>query len=202
MPRNRRRHSRIRKRLKVEFGDTELDHKGFLSDISIGGLFLSAGRLFKVGTRLHLHVIEAADHFYAEGIVVRLKRVDQLLRRIEAQGMGIRLLSPAEVVRSVIPKTALTVDTQQVVLSRPEQAQKLLQEQLSAGVLVVPVGSPPPAANTVVEFSIRVDFGASPGTLGGQGRVMQILEGQDGTKRGVLEVEDAAKLRARLEASL
>lgn len=202
MPRNRRRHSRIRKRLKVEFGETDLSHKGFLSDISIGGLFLSAGRLFQVGTRLHLHVIEAADHFYAEGVVVRLKRVDQLLRRIEAQGMGIRLLSPAEVVRSVIPKAALTVDTQQVVLSKPEQAQKLLQEQLSAGILVVPVGSPPPAANTIVEFSIRIDFGSSPGTLGGQGRVMQILDGQEGTKRGVLEVEDAAKLRARLESSL
>jgi PilZ domain len=198
MPRNRRRHSRIKKRLKVEFGEQAFDHKGILNDISIGGIFISAGRLFKQGTRLHLHVVDPSFDFYAEGVVVRLKRVDQLLRRIEAQGMGIRLMSPAEVIRSLIPRVARAVDTRQVVCSDPEQLQKLINEQLVAGVLVVPVTDPPPAPNTAVEFFIRVDFGDSPRTLGGEGRIMQILD-QGKIKQAVLEVKDAAKLRAALE---
>jgi hypothetical protein len=188
----------LRKRLKVEFGEQAFDHKGILHDISIGGIFISAGRLFKKGTRLHLHVVDRESDFYAEGVVVRLKRVDQLLRRIEAQGMGIRLMSPAEVVREMIPKVARAVDTQQVVVSSAEQLQKLLNEQLVAGVLVVPVGSPPPAPNTQVEFFIRIDFGDSPRTVGGEGRIMQILD-QGGKQQAVLEVQDAAKLRAELE---
>jgi hypothetical protein len=198
MPRNRRRHSRIKKRLKVEFGERAFDHKGILHDISIGGIFISAGRLFKQGTRLHLHIVEPTFDFYAEGVVVRLKRVDQLLRRIEAQGMGIRMMSPAEVIRSLIPKVARAVDTRQVVCSDPEQLQKLINEQLVAGVLVVPVADPPPAPNTAVEFFIRVEFGESPRTVGGEGRIMQILD-QGKFKQAVLEVKDAAKLRADLE---
>jgi hypothetical protein len=198
MPRNRRRHSRIKKRLKVEFGEQAFDHKGILHDISIGGIFISAGRLFKQGTRLHLHIVEPTFDFYAEGVVVRLKRVDQLLRRIEAQGMGIRMMSPAEVIRSLIPKVARAVDTRQVVCSDPEQLQKLINEQLVAGVLVVPVADPPPAPNTEVEFFIRVEFGESPRTVGGEGRIMQILD-QGKLKQAVLEVKDAAKLRADLE---
>jgi len=199
MPQNRRKHSRIKKRLKVEFGDIDLSHKGILSDISIGGLFVVAGRLFKVGTRLHLHVIEPDWDFYAEGVVARLKRVDQLLRRIEAQGMGVRLLSPAELIRALIPKVSRTVETKQLVCASLEQLQQLLREQLTAGVLLVPVVDPPPAPNTVVEFSIHIDFGASPRTFNGQGRVMQILD-HAGNKQAVLEVQDAAKLRASLEA--
>lgn len=201
MPQNRRKHSRIKKRLKVEFGETDLGHKGILSDISIGGVFVVAGRLFKGGSRLHLHVIETDWDFYAEGVVVRLKRVDQLLRRIEAQGMGLRLLSPAEVIRAMIPRVARTVETQQLECSSDEQLQQLLREQLAAGVLLVPVNEPLPAPNTIVEFSIHLDFGASPRTISGQGRVMQILD-QMGKKRAVLEVHDAARLRADLETAV
>ena len=107
-------------------------------------------------------------------------------------------MSPAEVIRSLIPKVARAVETRQVICSSPEQLDKLISEQLVAGVLVVPVADPPPAPNTAVEFFIRVDFGENPRTLGGEGRIMQILD-QGKLKQAVLEVKDAAKLRAALE---
>lgn len=198
MPRNRRRHSRIKKRLKVEFGDHGLEHRGIIQDISIGGVFVASSRVFRVNTRLHLHVIDLRGDFYAEGVVVRTKRVDQHLRRIEAQGMGLRLMSPAEVIRSMVPKVARTVETRQLVCRDAQQLRRLLDEQLTAGVLAVPVGDAPPPPNTQVEFVIRLEFGRSQHDVAGEGRVLQLLEHGE-RKQAVLEVNDAAGLRARLE---
>jgi hypothetical protein len=196
-PKNRRKDARVRKRLKVEYGERGFDHKAILHNISVGGIFISASRLFKKGTRVHLHIIDPKFDFYAEGLVVRQKRVDQALRHIEAQGMGIQLLSPADLIRTMIPRAARQVDTQEIVCSSPEEVQKLIREQLVAGIIVVPVGGSPPAPGTAVEFSLRVDI--DPGrTINGEGRVVQIL-GQGETRQAVLEVKDAAKLRAELE---
>jgi hypothetical protein len=197
-PKDRRKDVRVRKRLKVEYGETEFDHKGILHNISIGGVFISASRLFHKGTRLHLHIIDPKFDFYAEGLVVRHRRVDQALRHIDAQGMGVRLLSPAELIRGMIPKATRAVDTQQVVCASPAELQKLINEQLVAGVIVVSVGTPPPAANTMVEFSLRIEFGDRSRIVSGEGRIMQILK-QGDVRRAVLEVKDAAKLRAKLE---
>lgn len=200
MPRDRRRHTRIKKRFKVDFGDRDLGKSGFAADISVGGLFLATNTTFEVGTRLHLHVIAAEDDFYAEGEVARIKRVDPQLRRVEPQGMGIRLLGPAELVRALVPRLARTVETLELVCQRPDQLERMLREQLSAGVLVVAVPSPPPAPNSSVEFSIRLEFGGRE-TFHGEGRVIQLLD-QGGARRAVLEVRDAVRLRTDLEAAM
>lgn len=200
MPRDRRRHTRIKKRLKVEFGERDLAHSGFAADISVGGLFLVTNLTLAPGSQLHLHVVAPENDFYAEGAVARVKRVEPQLRRVEHQGMGLRLLSPGELVRAMVPRLARTVETIELVCERPDQIERLLREQLSAGVIVVAVPSPPPAPNSSVEFSIRLEF-AGRETFHGEGRVIQLLD-QGGARRAVLEVRDAARLRSELEAAM
>lgn len=200
MSSNRRVHSRLKRRLQVEYGDTGLLHKGTVVDVSIGGLLIAARRMFPLDVRLHLHVSDPAHEFYAEGIVVRLKKVPPQLRQYEPEGMGIRLLTPAEVIRAVIPKLDLTVETIEVLCTTVAELEQLLREQLAGGVLLVPVRSPTPALNTAVEFSIRVELGESPVVVAGQGRILQLHDSSDGGKNAVLEVQNVGALRDRLAA--
>lgn len=195
---NRRVHTRLRRRLQVEFGDIGIPNKGTVVDVSIGGLFVAARKIYPLDARLHLHVFDSTHEFYGEGVVVRLKKVPPQLRQLEPEGMGIRLLAPAEVIRAAIPKLDLTVDTVELVCSSVAEVEKLIREQLSAGVLLVPVRVPAPALNTTVEFSVRLEIGQSQAVISGQGRILQLHEVSGAGLSAVLEVQNVAAFRDRL----
>jgi hypothetical protein len=200
----RRKTPRTKERLKVLYGQNELDQSGFTADVSIGGLFVVSMRLFKVGARMHLHVMGKIESFFAEGLVVRLKEVPATLRRIERQGMGVRFLNPAEVVPIVVPKALRQMDFVCVHCATTEQAEQILAEQLSRSVLVVAVSDPPPAANTMIEFELELAFHPEKIVIEGQGRVLQVipaLQGQEG-KRAVIEVHNALQVQANFATAL
>lgn len=204
MSRERRRSVRRRKRLRTSFGVSELEHSGYTGDISLGGIFLITARLQTVGTRLHLHILTKDDSFFAEGQVVRVKNVPVPLRRLEQQGMGIRFLTPAEVINQLIPLSRRSPDLLAVHCKTPEQLKHFLSEQLGSGILVVPAGDPAPALNAFIKFEIRVGF-IEHEPIHGHGRVVQHLKSMGATQgniRVVVEVQDAASLCATLNAML
>jgi hypothetical protein len=193
----------VRKRLKVEYGVTALEHRGTSRDISVGGLFLMGERVYKVGTRLHLNVVLTESHFYAEGLVMHNKRVQASLRRIETQGMGLRFLNTSELVRKLVPQSMRRVDTIAVRCGTQSDLQRLMQEQLKAGVLVVPVADPIPAINAVVEFEVQLEFSPEMGAIRGTGRVIQVLGSTDqGNLSAVLEIQNIVQLVSQLEYAL
>lgn len=199
---DRRKHRRVKRRVQVEFGVDELDQKGVATDISLGGLYIEARRLPELGTLLHIHVLDHARHFYVEGEVVRLRKVDPKLRRVESEGMGIRFRSPAELVLQAVPdRSEREVETLTLVLEDPAHARKILDEQLRARVLLVPVIEPTPSLSSVVEFTVRVGF-ANDSELEGTGRVIQILPQQSGPTDAVIEVREVETLRQAIEQLL
>lgn len=201
--------------MKVEFGIDELEHSGFTADVSTSGIFLVASRLFKAGTRLHLCMHSRSQHLYFEGQVVRVKRVPETLRRLQQQGMGIKLLKPDVLIPLLVPRAkgspgpearqprgqALGLDC-----ATPQELVKLINEQLRQNICAVSCPGPPPAAGAIVEFEVRLAF-LPEEVVQGTGRVAQILEmGMDeqGNPRRsvVLEVNDSSTLSERLEAAL
>lgn len=198
---DRRKHPRVKRRVQVEYGEDDLGERAFARDISVGGLFLECRRLPDLGTRLHLHILEPHRDFYAEGIVVRQRKVDVRMRSIEKEGVGIRFITPSELVAEAIPKAARTRDTTAVVCADAEAVRTLLREQVYSRVLLVPVRNPAPAQGTVVEFAIEVQLNGGT-TVEGQGRVVQVI-GTGGTdQKAVLEIQDAARIRAELEGAV
>lgn len=199
MSKDRRRTARTPKRLQVDFGTTDLEYRGYTRDISLGGLFLTADRLVDGREVVHLRVhVRKEHHFYAEGLVVHIKRVQANLRQIEAQGMGIRFLSPAEIVQSAFPRSARTVGLI-VDCTSAQMIQQVMREQLQVGVLVVPVTDPIPTVGTVVEFILRLSYLPEWREARGVGRVCQVLTTGAATRRSaVLEIQDAAVLRATI----
>ncbi len=199
MPKNqRRKHERIKRRLKVEYGDVDFRHSGMALDISVGGLFLQARRIYEIGDYLHLHITDRKLDFYTEGCVARIRRVDPRLRRIEKEGMGIRFVSAAEIIKRKVPRTQRRVETNEIVCESVEALEKLLREQLTAGVVMVPTTAEPDL-RSVVEFTVRCEFGETRAGVQGMGRIIQLLK-TGSTPSAVVEVQDASALRAELEA--
>ncbi len=204
MNRERRRSERIRKRLKVQYGISELDQKGYCGDVSVGGIFLVARRLYKVNCRLHLKLNTEKDTAFFEGRVARLHQVPEALRRLDPQGMGVQFLHPADLITALVPRVERRVDTLGIDCPTQEELRTLLKNQLSTGMVLVACGDPPPAINTTVEFEVRLGFVPGGQVKYGMGRVTQLLELADDPTRGkqanaVIEVQNVAKLCAALE---
>ena len=198
---NRRKHTRVKKRIHVEYGESNLNFKGVVDDISISGIYLTSRRLFEVGTRLHLRIGEEPNAFYTEGVVVRSKRVDRLLQRFEHQGMGVEFIPPSEIVRKIVPRTARASATDHILCKSFADVEKIMREQLSSGVLLVPCHLPTPKLNSTVEFTIALEIGSLSRELRGQGRVLQHLD-TNNVKTAVVAVEDVDNLVAALKSSI
>ncbi|MFH1132630.1 MAG: PilZ domain-containing protein [Pseudomonadota bacterium] len=203
--RERRQSIRAKARLDISYGTSELEHKGFTRDVSIGGVFLVARQLLAVDTRIHMELVSPEDRFYAEGKVMRVKQVPTNLRRVEAQGMGIRFMAPFEVVPLLVPRALRKFETLGIDCAGEFEARSIMHDQLSSGILVVPVPEGPPVVNTMVEFEMRLNFFDEPRIVQGTGRVLQLLEATqvDGKRTtAVLEVKDAQQLCAAIESNL
>ena len=196
----RRKHKRVKKRLQVAYGVDDLSHRGLATDISISGMFLDCRQPPDIGTRLHLHVQHPERDFYVEAEVVRVRRVDARLRSLKKEGVGLRFLSPAELIAASVPKEERMQATNTLVCTNAAAVKDLLSEQIYSRIVVVPVDEPAPELAENVEFTIRVEVG--DGTeIDGRGRVLQII-GSEGSRQAVLEIEDSTKIRAALESVL
>jgi hypothetical protein len=197
---NRRKHKRKKARVQVGYGEDEITERGFARDISLGGMFLDCRRPPAVGTRLHLHLRYPDRDFYMEAVVVRQKIVNPQLRQIEKQGVGLRFLTPTELIEGAVPKKDRVRQTNVVQCSDEAAVRDLLDKQLSARVIAVPVADPPPGQGDIVEFSITVGIGDGS-NIDGRGRVVQLI-GTGDAQQAVLEVQDADKVRQSLEEAI
>ncbi|HYO67203.1 MAG TPA: PilZ domain-containing protein [Archangium sp.] len=99
----KRQQRRIKRRLMVKYGERELTQSGFTGDVSTTGLFIISSSLPRLDTRLHIQLFVAPERcVFFEGEVRRHKLVPAELRTLERGGFGVRLLSPREVLTSVL----------------------------------------------------------------------------------------------------
>jgi hypothetical protein len=187
--------------LKIEYGESDFSTHGFGIDISTGGVFVTATKLLPPGTRIHMKISLGTAEFYAEGRVVRQKLVHPNLRSSEPQGMGVRFISPSEIIERAFPAPKKAPKAFAVGCSAKSSLDDLIRDQLSRGVIVVPVGVPSPEVQSAIEFEVTLDFLPEPQTLKGTGRVVQLLTppAGSGSIGAVVMVDNAAELVAALQ---
>lgn len=104
----RRIHHRYPRRVEIRFwrrGQTQ-SHVAYTTNISKTGLFLGSAVSLDPGERLRLEVVEPVHGFVVEGRVARVHRVPIALRHVEQPGVGVRFLTPDELVEEYIPGLA------------------------------------------------------------------------------------------------
>ena len=75
-------------------------------NVSFSGLFLSTNVALERGERLRLEISHREREVVIEGQVARLVRVPLQLRQVRPQGVGVRFLSPVELVSELFPTSA------------------------------------------------------------------------------------------------
>ncbi len=102
---NRRESERVVRRVPVRFtvrgGPPEVV-RGYTTNISGGGMFISTGRPLASGTRLRVEVGEPGRDFTVEGLVAHSRRTAPELRALGMAGMGVRFLTVSELVSEVL----------------------------------------------------------------------------------------------------
>jgi len=104
---DKRKHRRIRKRLRVNYGERDLSRTGITADVSEGGMFILTNSLEPLDTRLHMQLhVDARTTVFFETVVAWHRNVPPELRSssAEGRGFGVRFLSPSEVVASLLPR--------------------------------------------------------------------------------------------------
>jgi len=84
---------RLKKRLFVRYGTTNLDHTGLSYDLSPIGIFIQSSCVFPLRSRLNIELNLPDDRLlYCSGKVIWVKRISPDTQHLnEKQGMGIRL---------------------------------------------------------------------------------------------------------------
>ncbi len=88
-------------------------------NVSFNGLFLSTNVALERGERLRLEISHREREVVIEGQVARLVRVPLQLRQVRPQGVGVRFLSPVELVSELFP-TSATVPAATALLPEEE----------------------------------------------------------------------------------
>jgi uncharacterized protein (TIGR02266 family) len=102
---NRRESERVVRRVPVRFtarGGGSEALRGYTTNISAGGMFISTGRPLSSGTRIRVEVGEPGREFTVEGLVAHSRRTAPELRVLGMAGMGVRFLSVADLVSELV----------------------------------------------------------------------------------------------------
>lgn len=85
--------NRYKKRLTVRFGPDVPSQLAFSEDVSDHGLFIKTGKIYPLGTALHLELtLPDDDYVIFEGIVRWSKRVPpQLITKVPKAGLGVEI---------------------------------------------------------------------------------------------------------------
>jgi len=126
----RRDNRRFARRLTVKFWrqGTAQAYQGFTTNISFGGLFLGTNVALERGERLRLEIADREKGFAIEGQVVRLERVPLSLRQVRQQGVGVRFLTPVELVADLFPTRAVPTAAGAAEAARPDPGPEAAQE--------------------------------------------------------------------------
>ena len=102
---NRRRNeTRVPRRVEVQFWQAgQKIHRGYSTNISAGGMHISTANPLPPRARLRIEVVHGERGFLIEGVVAHRRAVHPELMKVTPPGMGVRFLSPEELIREIFP---------------------------------------------------------------------------------------------------
>ena len=163
----RRTHDRRPYRIQVHFWEKGNDKRnmGYTVNVSDSGMYITTNRLLPRGTRIRAELRAANDHsVMVEAVVARAERSVSQLR---PDAMGVRFLTPEELVRELIPELNLKPQLSpvedgvyQLCFEDRQQFVEAYDRDLSTGGLFIP-SSHPAALNEVITVELQV-AGAQP----------------------------------------
>jgi hypothetical protein len=104
---NRRRSERVSRRVEVQFWQAgQKIHRGYSTNISASGMHISTANPLPPRSRLRIEVIHGDRGFLIEGVVAHRRAVHPELMKVTPPGMGVRFLSPDELIREIFPAKA------------------------------------------------------------------------------------------------
>ncbi len=99
---NRRRSERVSRRVEVQFWQPgQKIHRGYSTNISSSGMHISTANPLPPRARLRIEVIHGERGFLIEGVVAHRRAVHPELMKVTPPGMGVRFLSPDELIREI-----------------------------------------------------------------------------------------------------
>lgn len=172
----KRQNKRHRRRHSVKFGEGAYTHSGLTHDVSATGMFLVTNQLFPLRTRVHVQMFVDTTRFICfEAEVRRHKVIPVELRSVERGGMGLRLLTPTELMREILDGGRL-----RVTVTYPSAAafRVAYERELKGGQLVLRAQRPLPKDTKLllelslpfVPVSVEVEatvVGPAPGAVEG-----------------------------------
>jgi Tfp pilus assembly protein PilZ len=87
-------------------GDEANVRRAVATNVSRGGMFIRTSSVVPSHTRLRVEVLHAHHGFVCEGIVMRALRTPSHLQTVRPSGMGVRFLTPTELVEELLPHMA------------------------------------------------------------------------------------------------
>lgn len=187
----KRAHRRMPRRYQVRFGESDLTHSGFTSDLSNDGMFIVTPRLVPLDSRLHIQLfLDPTRYLLFEGEVRRHKVVPRELGVVSRGGMGVRLLPPRETLSSVFTKGPPVFE-----LHYPtrEALQKAFATELRVGGVFIRTSRAVPRESSV-QVGLVLDFAAA--RVEATCNVVHVTPG-DGGGLGVI-FQDADRVRSQL----
>jgi PilZ domain len=102
---NRRRNeTRVPKRVEVQFWQVgQKIHRGYSTNISAGGMHISTANPLPPRARLRIEVVHGERGFMIEGVVAHRRAAHPEIMKVTPPGMGVRFLSPEELIREIFP---------------------------------------------------------------------------------------------------
>ncbi|MFN7940277.1 MAG: PilZ domain-containing protein [Thermoanaerobaculia bacterium] len=159
----RRGDRRIARRLEIRFwrrGEAQA-HSAFTTNVSASGLYLATGQALQHGERLRLEVVDARRGFVVEARVARVRRVAVALRQVDQAGVGVRFLSPGELLIDLLsggrPLAGLAADEVPVEALGSESVAVAESTPRSAATASAPP-APQPRVESLVKSQLRIDF--------------------------------------------
>ena len=101
---NRRRSERVPRRVEVQFWQVgQKIHRGYSTNISATGMHISTSNPLPPRARLRIEVMNGERGFMIEGVVAHRRAVHPELIKVTPAGMGVRFLSPDELLHEIFP---------------------------------------------------------------------------------------------------
>jgi Tfp pilus assembly protein PilZ len=153
----RRGQKRFKRRFMVRYGERELSHSGFTSDVSRGGAFIVSPYRPPLDSHLHVQIfLDKEMSVYFEATVRRHKIVPPELRSVDKGGFGIRFLLPDEVLANILVESG---DHLEVGYATPADLKHAYEKEFRHGGVFVATDRDFERGTDVI-LAVRLDFAA------------------------------------------
>ncbi|HVT58858.1 MAG TPA: PilZ domain-containing protein [Thermoanaerobaculia bacterium] len=101
---NRRRSPRSPRRVQIQFWQPgEKIHRGYTTNLSSTGMHITTSEPLPPRSRLRVEIVRGERGFVVEGVVAHRRTVHPELAKVVTPGMGVRFLSPQELIHELFP---------------------------------------------------------------------------------------------------